>query len=96
MLRKSHYVFVFIFALIKVDLVFSASDCESAYIEDSEEKEEPYVGGLLVTPTPLSRIRVNVANEKNTGQPTALKKPPKKRDASCFFLRKRKALKGGK
>lgn len=94
MLRKSHYVFVFIFGLIKVDLVFSASDCESAYIEDSEEIEEPYVGGLLVTPTPLSSV--SIAKEKNTGKSTVLKKPSKKRGASCFFLRKRKSLNDGK
>ncbi|MBY0272625.1 MAG: hypothetical protein K2X02_04335 [Alphaproteobacteria bacterium] len=89
MVRKSYCIFIFTFALIKVDPVFSANNDESSCIEDSVE-EGPYVGVLYVVPKQV--IKISVIKEKNTGKPTALKMPPKKRGASCFFLRKRKGL----
>lgn len=88
MVRKSYYVFVFIFGLIKMDPAFSSN--ESSFIDSSEEEGGKYTGfsGLVLSPTAV--------REENIEKPTALKKPPKKRAASCFFLRKRKARSDGK
>ncbi|MBX9786600.1 MAG: hypothetical protein K2Y08_04620 [Alphaproteobacteria bacterium] len=91
MVRKSYYVFVFTLGLTKMDPVFSYDDVESACLEDSVEKEESYFSSLVVRqPLGVSSL---VVKEENTGKSTELKKSPKKRGASCFFLRKRKSLK---
>ena len=93
MVRKSYYIFAFTFGLIKMDPVFSYNDAESACIEDSVE-EGPYIGVLAIEPKPA--VSSTVVKGGNTGEPTALKKSPKKRGTSCFFWRKRKALNDGK
>ena len=94
MVRKSYYVFVFTFGLIKMDPVFSYDDVESACLEDSVDKEEPYFGSLVIR-QPLGASFL-VVKEENTGKSTELKKSPKKSAKSCFFLKKRKSLKSGK
>ncbi len=93
MVRKGYYIFVFTFGLIKMDPVFSYDDVESTCIEDSEEAG-PYGGLFAIKQPPIPSS--TVVKEENTGKPTELKKPSKKRGASCFFLKKRKALNDGK
>lgn len=93
MIRKSYYIFVFICGLIKIDSVFSWDDVESSCIEDSGE-EGSYIGSFATRQT--SVLSPPVVKEENTEKPTALKKSPKKRATSCFFLRKRKAHSDGK
>lgn len=93
MVRKSYYIFVFICSLIKMDPVFSWDDVESSCIEDSGE-EGPYIGSFATRQ--VSVPSPTLVKEENNEKPSALKKSPKKRAVSCFFLRKRKTLSDGK
>lgn len=93
MVRKRYYIFVFIVSLIKMDLVFSVNDGDSACVEDSGE-EGLYGGFLAIQPKPA--VSSDVDKKENTGGPATLKKFSKKRGVSCFFLRKRKSLNDGK
>jgi hypothetical protein len=89
MVKKSYYIFVFVVGLIKMDLVFSSNDGVSSCIEDSVE-EGLYIGVLAIESKPA--VSSAVVKGGNTGEPTALKKSPKKEAQVVFSGENEKPL----